>query len=252
MAVAQRNALVTGAARGIGFATALRLASAGHRVLLADRLEEVHQSAQALRDQGLAAVSHVGDTATPAGAEAAVSAAKAAFGGVEILVNNAGISPKHKGAKYLTVETPLAEWHEVMRINLEGPFLMARACVALMCERQWGRIVSISSLAGRTGSRFPSTAYAASKAGVLGFSRVLAEEVGRFGVTVNCIAPGRIETPMSGESGQDVQKSYAAGIPVGRLGVPDDIACAIGFLVSDGASNVTGAVLDVNGGVYMN
>lgn len=252
MTTTKRIALITGSARGIGFATAMRLARLGHRVLLADRLEAVYESAKSLREQGCDAQAHVGDTATPNGVQATVEAVKTAYGGVDILVNNAGISPKHNGAKYLTVDTPFAEWQEVMRINLEGPFLMSRACVPLMRERGWGRIVSISSLAGRTGSRWPSTSYSASKAGVLGFSRVLAEEVGRFGITVNCIAPGRIETPMSGESGQEVQKAYAAAIPVGRLGVPDDIAAAIAFLASDGASNMTGAVFDVNGGVYMN
>jgi 3-oxoacyl-[acyl-carrier protein] reductase len=183
---------------------------------------------------------------------ALVSDARAHFGSVDILVNNAGISPKHNGGKLSTVETPLDEWREVMRINLRGPFLLARACVPLMQERGWGRIVSISSLAGRTGSRFPSTSYAASKAGVIGLSRVLAEEVGRDGITVNCVAPGRIVTPMSNESGADVQREYAAKVPVGRLGLPEDIAAAVAFLASDAASNITGATLDVNGGVYTN
>jgi 3-oxoacyl-[acyl-carrier protein] reductase len=171
---------------------------------------------------------------------------------VDILVNNAGISPKHAGGKLLTIDTPLSEWQEVMRINLKGPFLLARACIPLMRIGGWGRIVTMSSLAGRTGSRLPTTSYAASKAGVIGLSRVLAEEGGRDGITVNCVAPGRIATPMSNESGADVQREYAARVPVGRLGVPEDIAAAVAFLCSEAASNITGATLDVNGGVYTN
>jgi 3-oxoacyl-[acyl-carrier protein] reductase len=146
----------------------------------------------------------------------------------------------------------LSEWQTVLRVNLTGPFLMCRECLPLMQRRGWGRIVNMSSIAGRTGSRFPSSVYSASKAGLIGFSRVLAGQVGNAGITVNCVAPGRIVTPHSTLGGPELEAEYAARVPIGRLGDPDDVAGSVEFLTSDEAAFITGAVVDVNGGVFMN
>jgi len=248
----RRIALVTGAARGLGYAIAQRLGEQGHHVVLHDRLPQVSASAATLTALGLSAEALVGECADEAEVSRLVQGVISQHGSIDILVNNAGISPKHNGQKRATVDTDLGEWREVMRVNLTGPFLMSRACIASMKQRGWGRIVSISSLAGRTGSRYPSTAYSASKAGLIGLSRVLAEELGRSGITVNCIAPGRIETPMSNESGAAVQHEYASRVPVGRLGTPQDIAATVAFLTSDQARFITGTTIDVNGGTFTN
>ncbi len=248
----QRVALITGGARGIGLEIASRLALRGDHVILADRLDIAHDSAAALRSKGLSADAHVADIADTKGIADLLNFVKLRHGRLDILINNAGISPKHNGQKLMTVDTPLSEWQEVLRINLTGPFQMCSAFVPLMKVNGWGRIVSMSSLAGRTGSKMTATSYSATKAGLVGFSRVLAEEVGRHGITVNCIAPGRIETPMSNESGAATQQEYAARVPVGRLGRPQEIAAAVAFLTSENAGNITGATLDINGGVYTN
>jgi 3-oxoacyl-[acyl-carrier protein] reductase len=247
-----RVAIITGAARGIGLEIATKLALRGDQVILADRLDLAHESAAILRSRNLLADSHVADIADARGIASLLNFVKERYGRLDILINNAGISPKHNGEKLMTVDTPLSEWQEVVRINLTGPFQMCSAFVPLMRVNGWGRIVSMSSLAGRTGSKMTASSYSATKAGLIGFSRVLAEEVGREGITVNCIAPGRIETPMSRESGAAIQNEYASRVPVGRLGSPHEIAAAVAFFTSESAGNITGATLDINGGVFTN
>lgn len=173
------------------------------------------------------------------------------FGGVDILVNNAGISPKHEGRKTPVAETSAAEWQRVLDVNLSGAFLCSRACLAPMRRRRWGRIVNISSMAGRTKAEIAGAHYAASKAGMMGLARTLAAEVGRDGITVNCIAPGRIVTPMAEEVPAEVNQTALARIPVGRLGTPEDVAAAVAFLASEQAGFISGVTLDVNGGAFM-
>jgi len=175
----------------------------------------------------------------------------AAFGGVDILVNNAGISPKHDGRKAPVARMGTEEWQRVLDVNLTGAFLCARACLPGMMERRWGRIVHIASQAGRTRSELSGAHYGASKAGLASLARTLACEVGELGITVNSVAPGRIDTPMAQTVSPEVNERYRAGIPVRRFGTPDDVAAAVSYLASEHAAFVTGVTLDVNGGAFM-
>jgi 3-oxoacyl-[acyl-carrier protein] reductase len=246
-----RVALVTGAARGIGFQVARRLAEAGAHVVVVDVDEGTEASAAGLAAAGLGVEAAVADVADEATVRGLVRGITERHGRLDILVNNAGISPKHGGKKALAEETSLAEWNAVLSVNLTAAFLLCRECVPIMRPRSWGRIVNMSSQAGRTRSQIAGSHYAASKAGLIGFSRTLASEVGGYGITVNCIAPGRIETPMAATAGAEVNRAYVSQIPVGRIGTPDDIAETVSFLASDGAGFITGATIDVNGGHFM-
>lgn len=243
-------ALVTGAARGIGAAIAERLAGDGYRVILVDRLAEVQQTAQALSGRGLDATAVMFDLSDLSRIEEFFGAL-AQREGIDILVNNAGISPKHDGKRRPTVNTALGEWQQVMDVNLTAPFLISKATLPVMQEKGWGRVINMSSQAARTGSRVAGSHYAASKAGLVAFSRALAIEVGLQGITVNCIAPGRIDTPMAQGAGTAVNTAYVATIPAGRIGTPQDVADAVAFYASEGSGFVTGTVMDVNGGHYM-
>ncbi len=246
-----RVALVTGAARGIGFGIAERLANDGVRVVLSDVLPEVHDAAARLRDTGLLAEGEIGSVADEGWTKAVVAGIHDRHGRLDILVNNAGISPKRDGQKYTVRDTPLAQWNEVLAVNLTGAFLLCREAVPGMTERGWGRIVMISSQSARTRADIAGSAYAAAKAGMISLARVLASEVGKSGVTVNSIAPGRIESPMQAVAGEAATRDYITRIPVGRLGKAADIAATVAFLASDDASFITGATIDVTGGFFM-
>jgi 3-oxoacyl-[acyl-carrier protein] reductase len=246
MAERQRVALVTGAARGIGYGIAERLARDGARVVITDVLETVTDSAARLGAEGV-----VGDVSDEAWVLSLARRLEAEHGGVDVLVNNAGISPKRDNRKVPVRDTDWADWRRVMDINLGGAFLMCRALVPGMEARGWGRVISISSQAARTRADIAGAAYAASKAGMVAFSRVLASEVGKKGVTVNCIAPGRIESPMQAVAGEEATREYITRIPVGRIGTGADVAATVAFLASDEAGFITGATLDVNGGFFM-
>jgi 3-oxoacyl-[acyl-carrier protein] reductase len=247
----KRVALVTGAARGIGLGIAERLARDGAQVIITDIIPEVTESAQALRRQGFAVDAMSGDVCDPDWCQNVVRRIEDDHGQLDILVNNAGISPKRDGRKILVRDTSLEQWNAVLAVNLTGAFLLCRAATPGMQARGWGRVVNISSQAGRTRADIAGAAYAASKAGLIGFSRVLASEVGRDGVTVNCIAPGRIESPMAAVAGEEANREYVARIPVGRIGTAGDIASTVAFLASDEAGFITGATIDVNGGFFM-
>lgn len=243
---APRRALVTGAASGIGLAIARAFAAHGHAVLLADRDERVREVAR-----GLGARAEVVDLADADATVALARAAETALGGCDILVNNAGVSPKRNGLPPTPMEVSVDEWDRVLRINLTAPFLLCRELLPGMRAQRFGRIVNIASRAGRTFVGPAATHYAASKAGVIGMTRHLAGLYAADGVTVNAIAPGRIETPLSGTSSAAVLEAAVAAIPARRLGTPDEIAAAALFLASAGAGYVTGVCLDVNGGVFM-
>ena len=248
----KRVGVITGASRGIGLAIAKRLGERGMHVILVSKYEQVHESASQLRAHGASAEGLVSDTSDETSIRSLVARIDSTHGRCDVLVNNAGISPKHNGRKRETIDTPLSEWNLVLRTNLTGAFQMCRECVPLMQRNRWGRVVCISSLAGRTGSVHPASIYAATKTGLIGFSRVLAEQVGGSGITVNCVAAGKIATPMALQWGEGHSNEYAARVPLRRLGLPEDIADAVDFLVSEEASFITGTTIDVNGGVFMN
>ena len=249
---ANRVALVTGAARGIGRTISECLAREGAIVVLADKLDTVHTAAKELQVAGLRAESIVVDVTDEAAVRAAVASIKARHGRLDILVNNAGISPKHNGRKPLTPDISLDEWQMVFAVNLASAFLFAREAIPVMRANQWGRIVNLASYTGQTGGRFVGAHYSASKAGLIGLSRTLAHEVGESGITVNCVAPGRVLTEMNAwANASGANQDFLTSIPIKRLGTVDDIASAVSFLASEEASYMTGATLDVNGGCNM-
>lgn len=193
----------------------------------------------------------MGDVAMEGKVEHRVKQTVAHFGGIDLLVNNAGISPKHKGKKAKLWEMSVAEWDRVMAVNIRGAFLCCRVAVPKMIERNGGAIVNVSSLAAKVGSAVTGCHYVVSKAGIVGLTKSLAREVAEYKIRVNAVAPGRIDTPMIWDVPPEVNEQYVRTIPLKRLGKAQDMAEGILFLLSDAASYITGLVLDVNGGLGM-
>jgi 3-oxoacyl-[acyl-carrier protein] reductase len=247
----RRVALVTGAARGLGLAIGQRLAVLGHPVVLADASPAVEECAAQLCAQGLTVRHACVDVADEAAVCSLPDLMGEWWGDLSILVNNAGISPKVDGRKRRVAQMPADEWRQVLAVNLTGAFLVTRTCLPALCSHGWGRIVMITSQAARTRTPVPGAHYAASKAGLTGFARVLAAEVAEDGVTVNCVAPGRIATEMTSVTGAETNAALAAAIPAGRMGRPEEVAATVAFLVTDEAGYLTGASIDVNGGSFM-
>lgn len=246
-------AIVTGGAGGIGEATIRALAQEGARVVISDIHEEgAKKLEENLRQKGMAALAVKTDVADHLEVKELVQKTLSAFGRIDILVNNAGISPKHEGKKRSLWEMSVEEWKRVIDVDLNGYFLCCHEIVPYIIPNRWGRIVNISSLAGRTGgSGIAASHYTTAKTGILGMTKALAAELGPYGITVNAIAPGRIDTPMIRDVPSEVNIRLAQQTPVGRLGTPQDIAGTIMFLISDAASFITGATIDVNGGRVM-
>jgi 3-oxoacyl-[acyl-carrier protein] reductase len=242
----RRIALVTGASQGIGRACALELARAGATLAVTDINEvKLAQVAAEIETAGGEAAPFRLDVSSQESIEAGAKAVLDRFGKVEILVNNAGIT-----RDMLMLRMKRSDWNLVLDINLTGAFLLTQALLSPMLKNRWGRIVNMASVVGRTGQA-GQVNYAASKAGLIGLTRSLAREVASRGITVNAVAPGYIETPMTAVLDEKQRAAMMAQIPLGRQGTPDDIAQAVGFLASDAAAYITGHVLDVNGGMFM-
>jgi 3-oxoacyl-[acyl-carrier protein] reductase len=245
-------AIVTGGASGIGAATARALAGEGARVVVMDMNgPALSQMAGEMKKEGYPFLPLKGDVALEENVEDLVKQTVAHFGGIDLLVNNAGISPKHKGKKANLWEMSVAEWDRVMAVNIRGAFLCCRVAVPRMIERKGGAIVNVSSLAAKVGSAVTGCHYVISKAGVVGLTKSLAREVAEYGIRVNAVAPGRIDTPMIWDVPPEVNEQYVRTIPLRRLGKAEDVADGILFLLSNAASYITGLVLDVNGGLGM-
>jgi 3-oxoacyl-[acyl-carrier protein] reductase len=243
---AGRIALVTGASQGIGRACALALAKAGATVALAARntakLAEVQAEIEAAGGQ---AAAFAMDVASEESIKAGAAAMLERFGKVEILVNNAGITRDD-----LMLRMKRADWDDVLTTNLTGAFLLTQALLRPMMKNRWGRIVNVSSVVGRTGQA-GQVNYAAAKAGLIGMTRSLARELASRGITVNAVAPGYVETPMTAVLDEKQTAAMLAAIPAGRAGTDEEIAHAVVYLASEHAGYVTGHVLDVNGGMFM-
>ena len=250
----QRVALVTGAGQGIGLAIAHRLLRTGLRVVFAD----INQAAveQAARDAGQESGKALGlvvDVASEASVGDLFRELDAKLGRLDVLVNNAGISPRVNGANATVQTTPVDIWTRTLAVNLTGTFLMCREAVPRMRKGGWGRIINMASIAARSRGEVASGYYAASKGGVVAFSRILAAEVGAFGITVNCISPARIVSPLtrSYANTSELDQRYIEKTPVKRLGEPEDVAAAAAYLASEESGYVSGTILDVTGGYYM-
>lgn len=246
MSLAGKIALVTGASRGIGRAIALELARRGATVVgTATTAAGAEGITAYLAEAGNSGRGYVLDVGVPASIEAALAAITAEVGVPLILVNNAGITRDN-----LMLRMKEEEWEGVINTNLNSIFRMSKACLKGMTKERWGRIISISSVVGSSGNAGQAN-YAAAKAGLEGFSRALAREIGSRNITVNAVAPGFIATDMTHDLPEEQKDKLLASIPAGRLGQPEEIAAAVGFLASAEASYITGVTLHVNGGMYM-
>jgi NAD(P)-dependent dehydrogenase (short-subunit alcohol dehydrogenase family) len=245
-----KTAIVTGGASGIGRSICLQLARDGVNVAVFDvnRLG-ADEVVDELRELGRNAVAVEVDVADAAAVRVAVAAVRQRLGAIHILVNDAGI-----GEFVPLLEMPEGRWDRMIAVHLKGTFNCTQAALPDMSAAGWGRIVNIASVAGLNGGGAGLAHYAAAKAGIIGFTKAVSQEFARSGVTVNAIAPGLIDTPIlrsSGSAGEALIKNAAQHIPVGRIGVPADIAVACAYLVSDAASFITGQVISPNGGVYL-
>ena len=237
-------ALVTGASGGIGAAIARQLHAQGATVVLSGTREAALQElADSLGERAHIAVANLSD---PAEADGLVAKAEAVAGApLDILVNNAGLT-----RDTLAIRMKDSDWSQVLTVDLESPFRLARAALKGMLRRRAGRIISIASVVGTTGNAGQAN-YAAAKAGIVGMSKSLAQEAGPRGVTVNVVAPGFIETPMTDVLPETVREKLVGSIPLGRMGNTGDVASAVVYLASDEAAWVTGTTLHVNGGMAM-
>jgi 3-oxoacyl-[acyl-carrier protein] reductase len=245
--LAGKVALVTGASQGIGRACAITLAKMGARIALAARnvanLEAVAGEIAAAGGEAKAIPLDVSDEGS---IQSAAKEALAQFGTVHILVNNAGITRDN-----LLLRMKRADWDAVLTTNLTGTFLLTQAVLNPMLRARWGRIINITSVVARTGQAGQAN-YAASKAGLIGFTQSMARELASRSVTVNAVAPGYIETAMTAALDEKQRNAFLGHIPLGRPGTDQDVANAVAFLASPEASYITGHVLDVNGGLFMN
>jgi 3-oxoacyl-[acyl-carrier protein] reductase len=239
-------ALVTGASQGIGRACALELAKAGAIVALAARnVEKLEAVAAEITAAGGTAKAYALDISSEESIKAGAKAVLADHGAVHILVNNAGITKDG-----LVMRMKLADFEDVLRTNLTGSFLLTQALISPMMKARWGRILNITSVVGETGAAGQAN-YAASKAGMIGLTKSLAREFASRGITVNAIAPGFIQTPMTDVLTDDQKAGILSQIPLGRYGADSDIAAAVVYLASENAGYITGHTLDINGGLYM-
>jgi 3-oxoacyl-[acyl-carrier protein] reductase len=244
--LSDKVAIITGASRGIGRAIALALASQGAKVVASARnVEALTKLTAEIKSQGGDALAVVGDVAVEDDANNLVKQAVAAYGQVDIFINNAGITRDG-----LLLRMKNADWDAVLDTNLKGAFLCTRAVAKVMSKQRSGRIINISSVVGEMGNAGQAN-YCASKAGLLGLTKSVARELARRNVTVNAITPGFITTEMTEDMTEKAQETMTEQIPLGRPGSAEDVANAVIFLASEQSAYITGQVLGVNGGMYM-
>ncbi len=242
-----RVAVVTGGGRGIGRAIAARLAEEGANVAISYRSNDAaaEETAQKVRDAGAKCEIFKGDVASPEDVQALFAGVSDAFGRVDILVNNAGITRDN-----LMMRMKEDEFDEVLRTNLKGTYLCTRAALRPMVRARWGRIVNVGSVVGLVGNAGQAN-YAASKAGIIGFTKSVAREVAQRGITVNAVAPGYVETELTGGLPEGVKEQILAQVPSGRFGEPEEVAGVVAFLSGEGGGYITGQTIAVDGGMTM-
>jgi len=241
-----RVALVTGASQGIGHACALALAREGATVAVAARnRQKLEELVGQIATAGAKAAAFVMDVSDEQQVQSGIKSALGQFGKIDILVNNAGITRDQ-----LVMRMKRADWDAVLNTNLTSAYLCIQQVIGSMLKQRWGRIVNITSVFGQMGQA-GQTNYAASKAGLIGLTMAMAREVASRNITCNAVAPGFIETGMTAALSEEFKQNAVKSIPLGRVGVPEDIASAVCFLASDDASYITGHVLNVNGGMLM-
>lgn len=237
----RRAAVVTGASGGLGAGIAAALEDAGHLVVRVDRVAPVHTEGPSI-ECDLASEIEVNDL---------IPELVRRFE-PDILINNAGINPQGPGHGTFSLEQSSTDsWAQTLAVNLTAPYLLMRGLIGGMRERGWGRIVNVASRAGRTFVPASNVEYAASKAGLLGLTRMVAGEYAQYGVTVNSLAPGRITSPLADSQSEEILAASMKAIPVGRIGQPSEVGAAVSYLCSDAAGYITGATLDINGGAFM-
>ncbi len=242
-----RVSIVTGASRGIGRAIAVKLGKGGGQVVVnyVGRIDDARETARLVEDAGGRAIVEQADVSIAADADRLVESALAAFGRVDVVVNNAGIT-----RDTLILRMKDEDWDAVMNTNLKGAFHMIRSAARPMMKQRHGRIVNIASVVGIVGNAGQAN-YVSAKAGLIGLTKTAARELAGRGITVNAVAPGFIETDMTAELQSDVVAKMVEQIPLGHVGKPEDVANAVGFLASDEAAYITGQVLNVDGGMVM-
>ncbi len=242
-----RVALVTGGGRGIGRALAVRLAEEGANLAISYRSNDAAagEVAEKVRGAGVEIELFKGDVSSPEDVEALFNGVSDTFGRVDILVNNAGITRDN-----LMMRMKEEEFDDVLRTNLKGTYLCTRAALRSMVRARWGRIVNVSSVVGLVGNAGQAN-YAASKAGIIGFTKSVAREVAQRGITVNAVAPGYVETELTGSLPEKVKEQIREQVPAGRFGEPEEVAEVIAFLVGEEAGYVTGQTIAVDGGMTM-
>ncbi len=242
-----RVAIVTGGGRGLGRAIALRLAREGANVVVSYRSndEAARETAEAVREAGAKCELVKGDVASPEDVKALFGAASETFGRLDILVNNAGITRDN-----IMMRMKDDEFDDVISTNLKGTYLCTRAALRPMVRARWGRIVNVSSVVGLVGNAGQAN-YAASKAGIIGFTKSVAREVAQRGITANAVAPGYVETELTGSLPADVKEAIRAQVPMGRFGEAEEVAELVAFLCGEGAGYITGQTIAVDGGMTM-
>ncbi len=240
-----KTVLVTGSSRGIGLAIAQHFCTLGANVILCGTSDTVKKEEEKLKQAGFSVASAIGNIGKPEDAERMVQVAVQTFGTLDILVNNAGITKDG-----LLIRMNESDWDDVLDVNLKGAFLMTKAAARVMMKKRVGRIINITSVVGVSGNAGQAN-YAASKAGMIGLTKSVAKELAARNITCNAIAPGFIETQMTDTLSDSVKESYLKSIPLGRVGLPSEVAALAGYLASDAAAYITGQVVHIDGGLYM-